>query len=52
MKFTEQELDKMLLEGHKPGDVELTLDKKVKKHVFGLTKRSPLVEIRLIEVQR
>ena len=52
VKFTEQELGKMLSEGHKIEDVELTLDKKVKKHIFGLTKRSPLVEIRLIEVQR
>ncbi len=51
IQFTEKELDKMLLDGVKLEDIEISLDKKVKKHVFGLTKRSPLIEIRLIEVQ-
>ena len=51
IQFTEKELDKMLLDGVKLEDIEISLDKKVKKHVFGLTKRSPLIEIRIIEVQ-
>jgi ribonuclease J len=51
IQFTEKELDKMLLDGVKVRDIELSLDKKVKKHVFGLTKRNPLIELRLIDVQ-
>jgi ribonuclease J len=51
IEFTGKELDKMLLEDIKPEEIELNLIKKVKKHVFGLTKRSPLIEVRLIEVQ-
>jgi ribonuclease J len=51
IQFTEKELDRMLLDGVKPEEIEFNLNKKIKKHIFSLTKRSPLVEIRIIEVQ-
>ncbi len=51
VQFVEKELDKMLIDGLNHEEIELGLIKKIKKHVFGLTKRSPLIEIRIIEVQ-
>ncbi len=50
LDFTGKELEGMVLDGHRKKDIIINMEKKLKKHIFGLTKRSPLIEIRLIEV--
>ena len=47
---TETEIDKLLLDGMNDEDLVITFKKKIKKHVYGLTRRSPIIEINLIEV--
>ncbi|MFH0976951.1 MAG: ribonuclease J [Spirochaetota bacterium] len=49
-QFAEKELEKLLLD-RREEDIELSLNKKIKKHVFNLTKRSPLIELRIAELQ-
>ncbi|MBN2400782.1 MAG: ribonuclease J [Spirochaetes bacterium] len=51
IQFTEKELGKLLLDGATQKDIELSLNKKIKKHIYNLSKRSPLIEIIIIEVQ-
>jgi ribonuclease J len=50
LDLAKKELDDLVLSGYKRQDITFELEKKLKKHIFGLTKRSPLIEIRLIEV--
>ncbi len=50
IKFTEAELDKLLLEGLTKEELIINLDKKIKRHVHGMTRRSPLVVTNVIEV--
>ncbi|MBN2041267.1 MAG: ribonuclease J [Spirochaetes bacterium] len=44
------EIDKLLLDGMNDEELIITLKKKLKKHIFGLTRRSPIIEINIIEV--
>lgn len=49
-QFSEKELDKMLLDGIKKEEIVLSLEKKLKKHIFNSTRRSPLIIIHIVEV--
>ena len=44
------ETDKLLLEGMEGEKLIIALKKNIKKHIYGLTRRSPIIEINLIEV--
>lgn len=50
IRFTETELDKLLLEGLTKEELINNFDKRIKKHVHGTTKRSPLIVTNIIEV--
>ena len=49
-QFSEKELDKMLLDGIKKEEIVLSLEKKLKKHIFNSIRRSPLIIIHIVEV--
>jgi ribonuclease J len=50
IKTAEAELDKLLLNGIAKEELIVTMNKKIKRHVYDLTRRSPLIDTRLIEI--
>ncbi len=49
-RLTEEEIGNMLLAGTAEGEIAAKLKKKLKNLVYGLTRRTPIIEIQLLEL--